>query len=88
MTCPDAPVLIEICDLHARVDDQPILNGVNLSIRAGEIHALMGRNGSGKSTLINELLHPALNHSLGLKVPFPKGLKKLQELNILIKLLR
>ena len=51
MIRPDAPVLLEIRDLCARVEDQPILKGVNLTIRAGEIHAVMGRNGSGKSTL-------------------------------------
>jgi len=45
---PDADLLLEIVDLHARVEDQPILKGVNLTIRAGEIHAVMGRNGSGK----------------------------------------
>jgi Fe-S cluster assembly ATP-binding protein len=57
---PDAPVLLEIQDLCARVDDQPILHGVNLTIRAGEIHAVMGRNGSGKSTLSKVLAgHPA-----------------------------
>ncbi|MFL0780523.1 MAG: Fe-S cluster assembly ATPase SufC [Prochlorococcus sp.] len=56
----DAPILIEINDLHANVGDQPILNGVNLTIREGEIHALMGRNGSGKSTLSKLLAgHPA-----------------------------
>ena len=56
----DAPVLLEICDLHASVDDQAILKGVNLTIRAGEIHAVMGRNGSGKSTLSKILAgHPA-----------------------------
>lgn len=60
MIRPDAPILLEIQGLHASVDEQPILNGVNLTIRAGEIHAVMGRNGSGKSTLSKVLAgHPA-----------------------------
>ena len=43
--------MLEIKNIHARIDDKAILNGINLSINPGEVHAIMGPNGSGKSTL-------------------------------------
>ena len=50
----DAPIL-EVRDLRVSIDEQEILQGVNLTVRAGEVHAIMGPNGSGKSTLANTL---------------------------------
>src|ERR1051325_1727629 len=50
---------LEIHDLYANIDGKEILNGLNIGIEKGEVHALMGPNGSGKSTLANVIMgHP------------------------------
>ena len=47
--------MLEIKNLHVEVENKKILNGINLHIKAGEMHAIMGLNGSGKSTLSNTI---------------------------------
>ena len=43
--------MLTIDNLHVSIEGKAILNGINLNVRAGEVHAIMGPNGSGKSTL-------------------------------------
>jgi Fe-S cluster assembly ATP-binding protein len=63
MTAQD---ILVIDNLHVQVDEREILKGLNLRIKGGEIHALMGRNGSGKSTLSYTLMgHPRYHVSQG-----------------------
>lgn len=47
--------MLKIKNLHVKIDDKKILNGINLHIKEGEMHAIMGLNGSGKSTLANTI---------------------------------
>jgi len=63
------------------------LKDISVEFPLGRLVSITGVSGSGKSTLINELLHPALSHSLGLKVPFPKGLKELKGIKAIDKVI-
>src|SRR6201990_378321 len=58
--------MLEIRNLHAAIDGTEILKGINLTVKKGEVHAIMGPNGSGKSTLAKILAgHPAYEVTKG-----------------------
>ncbi len=67
--------------------DKNNLKNISVEFPLGRLVSVTGVSGSGKSTLVNELLHPALSHNLGLKVPFPKGLKELKGIKAIDKVI-
>ena len=63
------------------------LSGFDVEFPLGRLVCVTGVSGSGKSTMVNELLHPALEHKLGMKVPFPSGLQELKGIKAIDKVI-
>ena len=62
--------MLKVTDLQVTIDDEPILKGLNLTVRPGEVHAIMGPNGSGKSSLAHVLAGREGYHVTGGEVRF------------------
>ncbi len=59
-------MIFEIKNLHAEIEGKSVLKGVNLTVRSGEVHAIMGRNGTGKTTLSQAIMgHPRVQITQG-----------------------
>ena len=63
------------------------LAGFDVEFPLGRLVCVTGVSGSGKSTMVNELLHPALEHKLGMKVPFPSGVQELKGIKAIDKVI-